>query len=151
MTERIALSVIVGPAAQAETVLIKFRFIRGATETLQLPSAVAATLLDGLTAAESEKAAPWDARSAHNLNAERLLAVAYPRFTDEDNDPLRIGKAIGIRLGIADTGAIVEFVLSDGSTCIVGFTPTVARYLREQLHGLREAGQSGGGRIRSEP
>ena len=46
ITERIALSLIVGPSTQAETVLVKFRFIRGATETLQLPIAVAATLLD---------------------------------------------------------------------------------------------------------
>jgi len=151
ITERIALSLIVGPSTQAETVLVKFRFIRGATETLQLPIAVAATLLDGLTAAESEKAGPWDAASGLNVNAERLLAVAYPRFTDEDSHPARIGKVTGIRLGIGDNGAIVEFVLSDGATRFVGFTPTVARHLREQLHGLQEAEPRAGGGVESEP
>jgi hypothetical protein len=151
LTERIALSVIVGLAAQSQVVLIKFRFIRGATEALHLPRAVAATLLDGLTAAQSEKAALWDAASLLNVNAQRLLAVAYPRFTDEDSDPLRTARATSIRLGIADNGAIAEFILSNGAACIVGFTPTVARYLREQLHGLQEVEQSAAGRIQSEP
>jgi len=132
-SERIALSLIVGFSEQSQIVLIKFRFIRGATETVHLPSAVAATLLDGLTAAESEKAALWDAATVLNVNAKRLLAVVYPRFTDDDSDAARAGKAISIRLGIADNGAVVEFTLSNGAACTVGVTPAVARYLREQL------------------
>lgn len=141
IAERIALSLIVGLSADSQVVLIKFRFIRGGTETIHLPKAVAATLLDGLTAAGSEKAAVWEAASADDVNAQRLLAVAFPRFTDEDSDSARIDRATGIRLGIADRGAIVEFVLSNGTARIVGFAPTVARHLREQLHSLQEAEQ----------
>ena len=95
VAERIALSLIVGLSADSQVVLIKFRFIRGGTETIHLPKAVAATLLDGLTAAASEKAAVWDAASAVNVNAQQLLAVAFPRFTDEDGDPARIDRATG--------------------------------------------------------
>jgi hypothetical protein len=151
IAERIALSLIVGLSADSQVVLIKFRFIRGGTETIHLPKAVAATLLEGLTAAGAEKAAAWDAASAVNVNAQRLLAVAFPRFTDEDSDPARIDKATGIRLGIADKGAIVEFVSSDGAARIVGFAPTVALYLREQLHSLLEAEHPIGPGIQSEP
>ena len=151
IAERIALSLIVGLSADPEVVLIKFRFIRGGTETIHLPKAVAATLLDGLTAAGSEKAAVWAAASADNVNAQRLLAVAFPRFTDEDSDPARTEKATGIRLGFADKGAIVEFVSSDGDARIVGFVPTVARHLREQLHGLLRAEHAVGQGIQSEP
>ena len=150
IAERIALSLVVGCTADSQVVLIKCRFIRGATETIHVPKTVAATLLDGLTAAGSEKAAPWDAASP-NVNAQRLLAVAYPRFTDEDGDPARADKATDIRLGVADKGVIVEFILSDGTSRIVGFTPTVARYLCEQLHGLRGAEQPGGEGIPTEP
>jgi hypothetical protein len=151
IAERIALSLVVGYAADLQVVLIKCRFSRGATETIHVPKAVAATLLDGLTAAGSEKAVPWDAASLLNVNAQRLLAVAYPRLTDEDSDPALADRATDIRLGIADKGAIVEFILSDGASRIVGFTPTVARYLREQLHGLREVEQPGGEGIPTQP
>ena len=44
IAERIALSLIVGLSADSQVVLIKFRFIRGGTETIHLPKAVAATL-----------------------------------------------------------------------------------------------------------
>src|SRR5262245_44789017 len=107
-TERIALSLIVGFSAQSRVVLIKFRFIRGATETIHLPSAVATTLLDGLTAAESEKAALWDAASVLNVNAKRLLAVVYPRFTDDDSDAARVGRAISIRLALLTTARLLS-------------------------------------------
>ena len=150
IAERIALSLIVGSSADSQVVL-KFRFIRGATETIHLPKAVAATLLDGLTVAESEKAVLWDAASILNENAQRLLAVAYPRFTDEDSQSARTVMATGIRLGIADNGAIVEFIMSNGAARIVGFSPTVARYLREQLHIFQEAEQRAGGGLQSEP
>jgi hypothetical protein len=151
ITERIASSLIVGPAPQSDTVLVKFRFIRGATETIQLERAVAAALLDGLTAAESQMAALWDAAGGLNENAERLLTVAFPRFTDEDSELPRIGKAIDMRLGVADSGAIVEFALSDGSSRIVGFTPTVARHLRGQLQGLQAAVPAPGGDLEPQP
>jgi len=100
-------------------------------------------LLQGLTAAQTEKAVPWDAAALLNVNSQRLLAVTYPRFTDEDSDSARADKATDIRLGIADKGAIVEFILSNGVSRIVGFTPTVAHYLREQLDILRAAEQPG--------
>ena len=151
MAERIALSLVVGYAADLQVVLIKCRFSRGATETIHVPTAVAVTLLDGLTAAGSEKAVPWDAASRLNVNAQRLLAVAYPRWTDEDGDPARAHRATDIRLGVADKGVIVEFILSDGASRIVGFTPTVARYLCEQLQSLRGAEQPGGEDIPTEP
>ena len=150
IAERIALSLVVGLSADSQVVLIKFRFIRGATETIHLSKAVAATLLDGLSAAGLEKAAPWDAAAVLNVNAERLLAVAYPRFTDEDSDPAGIDKVTDFRLGIADKGAIVEFISSNGAARIVGFTPTVARYLREQLHSLLAPGKPVGEGIQSE-
>src|SRR5882724_5215766 len=126
IAERVALSLIVGLSADSRVVLIKFRFIRVATDTIHLPKVVAATLLQGLTAAQSEKAVPWDAAALLNVNSQRLLAVTYPRFTDEDSDSVRADKATDIRLGIADKGAIVEFILSNGVSRIVGFTPTVA-------------------------
>src|SRR6266404_4612539 len=115
IAERVALSLIVGLSADSQVVLIKFRFIRGATETIHLSKAVAATLLEGLSAAGLEKAAPWDAASMLNVNAQRLLAVAYPRFTDEDSDPAGIDRVTDFRLGIADKGAIVEFISSNGA------------------------------------
>ena len=146
-----ALSLIVGSSADAQVVLIKFRFVRGATETVHLSRAVAATLLDGLTAAESEMAVLWDDAIAGNVNAERLLTVAFPRFTDEDSDPAPSGVATDIRLGIFDKGAIVEFAYSTGTARIVGFAPTVARYLREQLLGLQPAWQRPGGDMLLEP
>ena len=151
IAERIALSLVVGLSPDSQVILIKFRFIRGATETIHLSKAVAVTLLAGLSAAGSEKADLWNAASDLNVNAQRLLAVAYPRFTDEDGDSAGIDKATDIRLGIADKGAIAEFILANGATRIVGFTPTVARYLREQLHILEDAGQPVGEGIRSDP
>jgi hypothetical protein len=138
---RAALSLVVGLSADSQVVLIKFRFIRGATETVHLPRAVAALLLDWLAAAESEKSSLWEVLSASNVNAQRLLAVTYPRLTDEDYDPTQVGVATDLRLGVADKGAIVEFILSNGPSRMVGFAPTVARYLREQLQFLQGAGR----------
>src|SRR5258707_14957591 len=69
IAERVALSLVVGLSADSQVVLIKFRFIRGATETIHLSKAVAATLLDGLSAAGLVKAAPWEAASVLNVNA----------------------------------------------------------------------------------
>jgi len=130
---RVALSLIVGFSPESQISIIKFRFIRGLTETIHLPSAVALALLDGLRAAETEKAEVWSAASALNANAERLLSVVWPRFTDADFDAALVERVIGIRLGVADIGAAVEFTLSTGATSIVGFTPIVAASLLQQL------------------
>ena len=149
IAERVALSLIVGLSADSQVVQIKFRFVRGATETVHLPRAVAATLLQGLAAAES--AALWDDAAVLNVNAQRLLTVAYPRFTDEDSDPRRFGIVTDIRLGVSDRGAIVELAFPSGTSRIVGFAPTVAHYLREQLDFLRAAEQPGGEGMQSQP
>src|SRR5258706_10824311 len=146
---RMALSLIVGLSADSQVVQIKFRFVRGATETVHLPRAVAATLLQGLAAAES--AALWDDAAVLNVNAQRLLTVAYPRFTDEDSDPRRFRVVTDIRLGVSDRGAIVELAFPSGTSRIVGFAPTVAHYLREQLLGLQEPEQPTGGDMPSGP